>query len=60
MFSMTGTASYAGAIEMPQAVISPPEYVARYRSFIRDFPDYNIRPTQHAYQRMAEHAVTSQ
>lgn len=42
---------------MPQG--PPPEYVARYRSFIRNFPDYNIRPTQHAYQRMAEHAATS-
>ena len=26
---------------------------------MRDFPDFNIRPTRHAYQRMAEHAVTS-
>ena len=26
---------------------------------MRDFPDFNIRPTRHAYQRMAEHAVAS-
>lgn len=37
----------------------PPDYVARYKKFMRDFPDFNIRPTRHAYQRMAEHDVTS-
>lgn len=26
---------------------------------MRDFPDFNIRPARHAYQRMAERAVAS-